>query len=359
MFNSCNDLDAIMGPSLTILVPTYNRPDYTLLNVKHLAGIISNLDTISCPISLLVSDNHSEDDLYEALHSGISNMNLPFLKLIRHPVNYGIGGNILHAFSLVKSSYVMFCGDDDFLHPSYLYKVCNIISAKKDTPLIVHPSIQGVHPSGLLGEGRDLAKHDYTFNYVSKFRSNLLSHQLSGLTLQTKSLIQYVSRLRNDREYAIDHVYISLSTYSLANSSELVSYVLADSPVLVHNTSKKHWYHSHLASVQQQCLAVDKAIIHSTKVNDLKVGFIIFHLLYSLSDNLNVSTLKTLLSFKWNNESIYCYPILFMPLLLAATSFRFISKGLNKVLKVLLSVISPSRPCNITINSPFYIRSDD
>ena len=348
-----------MRPSLTILIPTYNRPDYTLLNIKHLANIVSNIDTNGCPVSLLISDNHSEDHSYKLLHSGVCDMNLPFLKLIRHPFNYGIGGNILHAFNSVKTPYLMFCGDDDFLHPSYVNKVCNMISVLTDVPLIAHPSIQGVHPSGFLGQGRDLSRHDYKFNYVSKFRSNLLSHQLSGLTLQTKSISPYISQLRANREYTIDHIYISLSTYSLVNTPNLVSYVLADSPVLVHNTSKKHWHHSSLTSAKQQCFAVDKAIVNSSKVNDFKVFCLIFFFLHSLSGSLRISIFKALLSFKWENKSFYCNPTLFIPLFATAIFFQIVAKCLNKSLQLFFSVFSPSPHGNLMIKSPFYISDND
>ena len=346
-------------PSLTIIVPTYNRPDYTILNINHLSNIVDNLDTEDCPISIIISDNCSDLNAYKKLQDAIYDLNFPFLTLIRHNSNYGIGGNILHAFSSIQSSYIMFCGDDDFLHPSYIEKVRKTISASKNLPIIIHPSIHGVHPSGYLGKGRDLQKHDYRFNSISKFRSNLLSHQLSGLTLKTNSISSYLSNLRNNSEYTIDHIYISLTTYALVNSSNIASYVFADSPVLVHNTSKKYWHHSNLNSVNQRFFAVDKAIENSISLNNFKVLLIILFLAHSLSGSLSKSSLKALVLYKWKNNSIYCKPLIFIPIMFVAICYRLASIMGKKTFNFFFSCLSPSSADNLMIKSPFFIPNND
>ena len=74
---------------LTIAIPTYNRKDFLIENLRQIAGIIGkNKDRIS----LVISDNASTDGTDSAIQEFVNTVNFE-VNYYRHPNNIGSNNN--------------------------------------------------------------------------------------------------------------------------------------------------------------------------------------------------------------------------------------------------------------------------
>jgi glycosyltransferase involved in cell wall biosynthesis len=109
-------------PSLSIVIPTYNRVNklLRLLNNIEAEMVDSNLSHL---IQILVSDNASSDDTQEV----VSNFETTKFKFeyFRQEKNIGFDGNVRFLYDVAKTDYVWFFSDDDILLPGAITMVMN------------------------------------------------------------------------------------------------------------------------------------------------------------------------------------------------------------------------------------------
>ncbi|MBI5890592.1 MAG: glycosyltransferase family 2 protein [Nitrosomonadales bacterium] len=99
-------------PSLSIVIPTYNRADKLLRLLKNIDVELSNSNLI---VQALVSDNASSDDTQEKVTNfKSSRFNLHYY---RQEKNIGFDGNVRFLYEAAKTDYVWFFSDDDILLP--------------------------------------------------------------------------------------------------------------------------------------------------------------------------------------------------------------------------------------------------
>lgn len=92
---------------ITVVIPTYNRPN-------EIARLLTFLDDSGQNLSILVLDG-SNDLVGEENRKVCSN----FSNVEHHkfPSNLHLGIRLTEGLRLVKTPYVLFCGDDDFVFP--------------------------------------------------------------------------------------------------------------------------------------------------------------------------------------------------------------------------------------------------
>ena len=120
-------------PSLSIVIPTYNRADklLRLLNNIEFELFRSNL---SVPIQVLVGDNASTDNTREV----VSSFEPTKFKLyyFRQEKNLGFDGNVRFLYEVVDSDYIWFFSDDDILLPGSIATVMKgLLETKPDVLL--------------------------------------------------------------------------------------------------------------------------------------------------------------------------------------------------------------------------------
>jgi glycosyltransferase involved in cell wall biosynthesis len=103
-------------PILSICIPTYNRADYLIENLKVL---IPQIKIFSNEVELLISDNASNEENYVKLRNFLCNQDCPHL-FFRHEKNIGGNANFNFISGKAIGDYLFLLGDDDILSSSFL-----------------------------------------------------------------------------------------------------------------------------------------------------------------------------------------------------------------------------------------------
>lgn len=112
----------------TILIPTRERADTLYHTIRAcLNQTYSNYEVI-------VSDNYSQDNTYDVVHSFSDSR----LKYINTGTRMSMSENFDFALSHVRDGYVMFVGDDDGILPNSLEYVNNVINETKAEAVVSH-----------------------------------------------------------------------------------------------------------------------------------------------------------------------------------------------------------------------------
>lgn len=94
-------------PTLTIAIPTFNRRNAVIRNLRHLQQ-----SSLPPGIKILVIDNGSEDGSYESL---LEEHNADITKVLMHPVNVGFAKNLISLFAECETEYLLITSDEDFV----------------------------------------------------------------------------------------------------------------------------------------------------------------------------------------------------------------------------------------------------
>jgi len=109
-----------MSVKLTIAIPTYNRNEKAVKQIRCLLQQIQEADQLS--LELLVIDNASDIPVSTSLtEAGL--IDQLSLSVIRNPANIGLSGNILRCFEHAQGEWVWLVGDDDEILPTALKQV--------------------------------------------------------------------------------------------------------------------------------------------------------------------------------------------------------------------------------------------
>ncbi|TAE61169.1 MAG: glycosyltransferase family 2 protein [Nostocales cyanobacterium] len=100
-------------PLVSIIIPTYNRPDY----LKQ--AIYSAVTQTYKNIEIVVSDNCSP----ESPQSLVESFADPRIRFWRHPENVGMLKNQMNGFKMARGKYVASLHDDDMWTPNFLAKL--------------------------------------------------------------------------------------------------------------------------------------------------------------------------------------------------------------------------------------------
>ncbi len=107
--------DGDLVPDLSIMIPTYRRPDL----LKYAIESVVQQRNYNITIELVVVDNdaNTSDNRIENLVSGY----LPFnIRLYRNKENIGMFGNWNRCIELARSPKLTILNDDDLLHPDFI-----------------------------------------------------------------------------------------------------------------------------------------------------------------------------------------------------------------------------------------------
>ncbi len=107
---------------LSISIPTYNRAEYLDLSLSQICKQIPGNEQL---IQLIVSDNASTDNTGEIVNKYIRKGY--DINYVRNEQNIGMDGNIVQAYTLATSKYVLVFGDDDALLDGAINKIIKIL----------------------------------------------------------------------------------------------------------------------------------------------------------------------------------------------------------------------------------------
>lgn len=108
---------------LTIAIPTYNRNQTLLRNLKLL------LPQLTPQCRLLILDNCSPVPVEETLNELLKEHSHVNFQIVRHPTNIGGNANILRCIELCQTPWLWILGDDDAPLPSAISHIFEEIEA--------------------------------------------------------------------------------------------------------------------------------------------------------------------------------------------------------------------------------------
>lgn len=118
---------------LTIAIPTYNR---SAILKKSLLRLMTEINGIEDKITVLISDNNSEDETKQVV-SEFSSFGIELI-YNRNNKNLGPDGNFIYCFKRAKTKYVWLLGDDDLIKLNGLKKIVQILD--NYNPGLIHLS---------------------------------------------------------------------------------------------------------------------------------------------------------------------------------------------------------------------------
>lgn len=214
---------------LSILIPTYNRAECLEKNLQQLADITKKAG-FSDEIEIIVSNNCSNDHTKEVLYRYMA-----VVTAYSQENNIGLEKNALFLMKVASGKYVMYLGDDDFLHPNYLEKVICLLKSD-DPPAVIIPSIIGITKAGEVLLQRNIGAPSRLYGKgkrVAALKMHL-GHQLSGLVFLKEGLVDEYEMRKVDNIYP----FIFFAGFC-AMKGDL--YHLTYCPVSVTEGAKKDW----------------------------------------------------------------------------------------------------------------------
>jgi glycosyltransferase involved in cell wall biosynthesis len=172
---------------LSIVIPTYNRSDHLKKNCSEVLKYIID-SKLTDDVRLVVSNNCSSDDTFEYL-ADLVIKHPSIVEVVNQSDNIGSVNNVLFLLSFAVTEYVLFLGDDDYLHPEYLSVVMEKIRAS-DVGVII-PSNIGVSEKGEnIGFSRDIDLQNSIMpsGFSACLKHSWRGHQLSGLVFKREGL---------------------------------------------------------------------------------------------------------------------------------------------------------------------------
>lgn len=196
--------------TLEILIPTFNRSKDLKRNLKLLDKYIGQ-ESGGDVVKIIVSDNCSSDDTEAVVHGLQLNLEAE-ITYHRNDENIGLEKNVVKTLSLSRASYVMFVGDDDFIDQGYLGYCLDSIRTLKVGAII--PGLKNLLADGSISSGRIevFDQKSLVAGYSSAYFASHLGHQMSGLVLKRKGLLDHYLKYEQWRN---PYLFIHFLTYCL------------------------------------------------------------------------------------------------------------------------------------------------
>lgn len=116
-------LDSHELNDLTLIVPTYNRPE-------HLRRLLEYYASADLPLHILVLDS-SRDEIRTANQALIANLG-PYFRHVSYRGTIPVATKLMQGLGLVKTTYCSFCADDDLVFIDGLLQAKDFLSHNPD-----------------------------------------------------------------------------------------------------------------------------------------------------------------------------------------------------------------------------------
>ncbi|GAA3406324.1 glycosyltransferase family 2 protein [Paenibacillus hodogayensis] len=119
-----------MNPLVSILIPTYNRPDYFEEALK------SALNQTYDNIEIIVCDNSDNDLTGQVVQKYLSAHNGSKIRYVKNATNIGPIANQQQCLNLATGEYINYLMDDDMFHPEKVEKMVPYFVKNSDVTLV-------------------------------------------------------------------------------------------------------------------------------------------------------------------------------------------------------------------------------
>lgn len=218
---------------LQVLIPTYNRREALLKNLEQLHRLLGT-SSLFDKVGLVVSDNCSTDGAFDAAREFVALADPRLdVQLARQETNVGLERNAVSVLQHASAPNVMFLGDDDYLPEGYLPEVVDRL--ERDGPQCIIPGFSEVMADGRIELRRGGKPKDTLPGFGAVRRLSLYGHQLSGLVVPRKGLLErYLARPQ------FRNVYLFMF-FVAASLEQVPGHYLPQFQVLVSCGNVKDW----------------------------------------------------------------------------------------------------------------------
>ena len=186
-----------MDEILTIVIPTYNRPQN--IKVQH----ASLLPQLTDAVKLIIIDNNSKIPV----SSLIDNSHSSKVKVIRNPINIGGAANIARCFEICDTEWLWTLSDDDVIEVDAVEKILTLIKNLNDV-CYVNFNNKRIYSSNNFSDILDNGGLYQDYYYmsvcvynVSKLKNHIHHYYRALSTMQPAiyMLIKYLADTPNDK----------------------------------------------------------------------------------------------------------------------------------------------------------------
>lgn len=251
---------------LSILMPTCNRTDKMVSNLKHLDNMIISCGYVN-EIEVIVSDNATNGIDKEEITSFINGLEMD-CKIYFQKENIGYARNLL--FSLGKSvgTYCMMNGDDDYIDEGYLRKVMGYI--EKESCTVIVGNFYAINEKGeRISKLRDKPKEDRIYR-KKDFSLLYLSTQMSACVFKSDGVLEYCNMQKELNIYQ----HLSFIAYNLNRGDSIH---ITQFPYAMTKAEKYYWE----LPVDMGISSMMKNTYYLNDLSYLKKNWIQFQLLFA------------------------------------------------------------------------------
>ncbi len=183
-------MNQVVAPSkVTVVVPTYGHEQFIAQCLDSL------LNQSQHPAEIIVINDGSPDRTDEVI--------APYLPFIRYypQSNHGLAATLNRGLSMVESDYVMFLGSDDWLCPTALEDLAQILDAHPDVG-VVHANRWKVDQHGAELENRDIPWHGRYDAMPSLSERNYIYSPAIMLRIRARSNVGFIPDFPYCRDWA-------------------------------------------------------------------------------------------------------------------------------------------------------------
>lgn len=116
-------METSIPKKLDILIPTFNRVKDPEKNITTLVNTIEE-NSLKDRVNILLSDNSSGDNTSKVIER--FSKQYPYVFGFIQSNNIGLEKNAVFCLEKSTSEFIMYLGDDDFLHSEYLNRVVKV-----------------------------------------------------------------------------------------------------------------------------------------------------------------------------------------------------------------------------------------
>jgi glycosyltransferase involved in cell wall biosynthesis len=274
---------------INILIPTYNREPDLKVNLLYLIGEILK-DELQSKVSIIVSDNCSQDQTQESVTELIENYPKIKIEYFRQSTNIGLEKNTVFVFSKATAGHVMFIGDDDLIDKGYLCFCTDQIKKDKNLGCIIS-GLKSVKKNGdeQIGRNENFKSKTLNAGYDSLIEYSHYAHQMSGLLIQNNSVLpNYLKKA----EYRNPYLFIYFASYQLYHKKSIYA---PEYKTAVQVENEKDWGYNEIGLLDQvfKSYFYFKDVFTKKQLSDILLHFVKMH-----SYRLTINAAKPLLIYK-------------------------------------------------------------
>jgi glycosyltransferase involved in cell wall biosynthesis len=209
-------------PFLTIVIPTYNRNDSVVENVRKILPQIHTQE-----VELVVLDNCSKIPVYNSLLEQLGEKVFEELSIIRNVGNLGLVGNSLRIFEVGTAPFIWTLCDDDLVEPNGVQTVLSAIRRHAESVFLWFPVKGGPsHRGPGLHHGMlEAIKLEPNLFFIALsscvFNRNFFLNRLRFGYLYAYSWAPFICPLLSDIDNAANLIFISDQTVAAASQIEV------------------------------------------------------------------------------------------------------------------------------------------